>query len=142
MFKTSTEGKAGSARMIAIARENKLEIERLKAHMVAGLKRPATAGELIDAELIASTFVKAQRLRACGRDDYRERTLLRDLMRSSAFASVPEPSPAERQHGAAVAEAYAQHDRQAGLAALRGHADAGDAAPDGATATDGVSNAV
>jgi hypothetical protein len=129
---------SGRLRMLAIASENKAEIEKLVAHMIGGLKRPATAGEIIEAELVAVSVVKSRRLRENGRDDSKERDLLQRLMKETVFGSVPAPSPAEIQHGKAVADAIDQHNRQAGIAALHGYVDP---APDEAIATDEVSNA-
>ena len=119
MFKTREAGASGSARMKQIAAENKLEIEKQTAHLIHGLKRPPTPGELIEAELVAVAFVKSRRLRLNGKDDSRERRLLKQLMKETVFGSVPEPSPAEKQHGRAVAEAYERHDAERARAASR-----------------------
>ena len=113
----------GRQRMAQLAAEDKLEIEKLTAHLVQGLKRPATAGEEIEAELIGTTFVRARRLRGRGRDDSKERRLLKELMKTTIYGSVPEPSPAERQHGKAVADAVDEHNRQHRINALRGWRD-------------------
>lgn len=91
--------KSERARMKVIASENRIEVERLTAHLIRGLKRPATPGEEIEAELVAVAFVKARRLREMCRDDRRERRLLNQLMRQTVFGSVPAPSPAEIQDG-------------------------------------------
>ena len=119
MAKFSTGNLAtGRARQLEIAAENQIEIETQTAHLIHALMREPTPGELIEAELVAVAFVKSRRLRANGRDDSNERRLLRDLMASSIFGSVPEPSPAERQHGPAVAAAYEKHDRDRAVAAM------------------------
>jgi hypothetical protein len=92
MFTTSKSGKAGSARMKEIAVENAIEIEKITAHLIAGLKRDPTPGEQIEAELVSVAVVKSRRLRASGKDDSRERRLLKQLMKETVFGSVPERS--------------------------------------------------
>jgi hypothetical protein len=138
MFNTSRSGKAGSARMREIAVENQVEIEKITAHLIRGLKRPATPGEEIEAELVAAAVVKSRRLRASGKNDASERRLLKQLMKETVFGSVPEPSPAERQHGAAVGAAYARHDAAHGLKASREPwvPETSDPAPDETAVTD------
>jgi hypothetical protein len=138
MFTTSRSGKAGSARMREIAVENKAEIEKITAHLIRGLKRPATPGEEIEAELVAAAVVKSRRLRDSGKNDASERRLLKQLMKETVFGSVPEQSPAERQHGPAVAEAYARHDDAARARSAREPwvAEESDPAADEAPVTD------
>jgi hypothetical protein len=125
--------KQGRARMREIAIENAVEIEKQVAHLVRGLGREPTAGELIESELIAVAIVRSRRLREQCKDDSKERRMLRELMRSTAFGSTPEMSPAERQHGKAVSDAIDRHNEQHGIAALHGYVDPDDLAADEAT---------
>jgi hypothetical protein len=142
MFTNTRSGKAGSARMREIAVENKVEIDKITANLIRGLKRPATPGEEIEAELVAAAVVKSRRLRASGKNDASQRRLLKQLMKETVFGSVPEPSPAERQHGPEVAKAYERHDAERARRNSREPwvPEAGDPATDGATAADEVPN--
>jgi hypothetical protein len=105
--------------MLVLASENKAEIEKIVADLIRGLKREATPGEIIEAELVAVACVRARRLRSNGKSDSHERQLLAALMQTTVFGSQPEPSPAERQHGAEVAEAYDRHNAATARAASR-----------------------
>jgi hypothetical protein len=157
-----------TAKAIARRRElreiNAAEVEQITAQLIAGLGRAPIGGEVVAAEVIAATTVKARRLREQGRDDGEERRQLRQLLAFTPFGVTPPtppridpaaagtyfvatkggdaaqvaPSPAELQHGASVAAAYDEHNRQAGIAALHGYVDP---APDEATAADGANNA-
>ena len=94
-FNSSAASASGSRRMKEIAIENEADIKKvagdLIADLIADLKRPATTGEVVEAELIAVTLVKSRRLRLQSRDDSKERRILRDLMKTTAFGSVPAP---------------------------------------------------
>jgi hypothetical protein len=82
--------------MRQIIKENADEVDKIVAHLLAGLKREATGAEVVQAEVIAATVVRSRRLRAKGQDDTSQRRLLVRLM-DGCFGLVPEPTPAERQ---------------------------------------------
>jgi hypothetical protein len=105
------KGSRGYARMRELALEDKAEIDKAVAHLIAGLKRPPTPIEECEAELIASTMIKARRQRERCRDDSSERRMLKSLLRDSSFGQVPAPSPAEIQCGPEVAAAYERHNK-------------------------------
>jgi hypothetical protein len=93
----SLTGTKGRARMKEIALENKAAIETTAASLIAGLSRPATEADKLDAEALASLLIRARRARASGRSDV---TLLREygiLKRNSAFrhphAAIPATEP-------------------------------------------------
>jgi hypothetical protein len=83
----------GRARQLEIAAENKVEVEKLTAQLLAGLGRSPIGGETVAAETIAATTVKARRLREQGRDDGDERRLLRQLLAFTPFGVTPPPPP-------------------------------------------------
>ena len=91
MFTTSAAGAAGSKRMQQIRDENAIEIEAIKAHLIAGLGRAPFAAEVISAEVIAATSVRAKRLRMSCKDDAAERRLLAKLMANTPFGMTPAP---------------------------------------------------
>jgi hypothetical protein len=90
-FTSSAAGAAGNKRMQQIRDENALEIEAIKAHLIAGLGRAPLAAEVISAEVIAATSVRAKRLRMSCKDDSKERRLLSKLMVTTPFGMVPAP---------------------------------------------------
>lgn len=131
-FTSSASGAAGSKRMQQIRDENAIEIEAIKAHLIKGLERPPLAAEEVAAELIAATCVKARRLRAGCKDDSAERRLLSRLMVTTPFGMVPAPPPVPPKFNPVGAKAPGRTY----FVAERGD----DAAPDGSTAPDEVSN--
>ena len=80
---------AGRARMRQIRDEMAAEITSVATALIEGLGRPASAGEVIEAELIASVLVRSRRQRALARCDAPERRELGRLLRASVFRSVP-----------------------------------------------------
>jgi hypothetical protein len=126
------------ARRKELRAQNAAEVAKISSHLLASLPRPPTIADELQAELVARTAVKIRRLAEVGRESIAERTLLAQLMRESGFGQVAAPSPALVQHGASVAAAYDEHNRQAGIAALHGYVDP---APDEETAADEVNNA-
>jgi len=90
-------GLKGRQRMMEIAAENEIEIRGLVAGFLADLGRSPSPADRIAAEVIASTAVRARRLRANGRDDSKERRELAKLMRMWPPSSQPRPEqpPAE-----------------------------------------------
>jgi hypothetical protein len=84
-------GKLGRARMTEIARENEVDIAKIKADLISGLVR-ATAADQVLAEQIAVATVKARRLRSFGKNDGPERRLLARLV-----SQWPAQTPAQLQ---------------------------------------------
>jgi hypothetical protein len=91
--KDDERARTGWARMRAIAAEDQAQIRELVAGLLQGLRRPATTADLVAAENIAATTVKARRKRMQGKDDSAERrsiaTLIRDFLATEQLA---EPS--------------------------------------------------
>jgi hypothetical protein len=131
-FNSSAASASGSRRMKEIAIENEADIKKVAADLIGDLKRPATAGEVVEAELIAVTLVKSRRLRLQSRDDSKERRILRDLMKSTVFGSVPAPPRVAtnifdrpRAPGAAAPEFRVAERGEVCLALPEGASDAG-----------------
>jgi hypothetical protein len=78
-------GAAGARRMREIADENRGQIETTAASLIRGLGREATELEVLEAEAIASLYVKARRLRSLGKDDIKVLRQAAILSRDSAF---------------------------------------------------------
>jgi hypothetical protein len=89
-------GVRGRARAREIVAENQVEIDKIVAHLVAGLGRQPTGAEQVQAEVIAATVIKSRRLRAKGQDDTGQRRILLKLM-TGPFGLAPAPSPGEVQ---------------------------------------------
>jgi hypothetical protein len=107
-------GAKGHARMREITAAKEVAITSLIDELISALRRTPTPGERIEAELIATSLVRIRYLRLYYKDDTKERELLANLMKTTIWGSVPEMSPAERQHGRAVAEAIERHDAERG----------------------------
>jgi hypothetical protein len=78
--KDDARARTGWARMRQIALEDQQNIKELVAGLLQSLERPATTADLVAAETIAATTVKARRLRAQGKDDSDERKALVGLV--------------------------------------------------------------
>ena len=122
----------GRERMKELADEMKRAIAVNSAIMIAGLNREATPTEVFTAEAICALFLRARRVRESGRDDSGLLRQAAELTNSSVFrpphAAAPAteqlaPSPAEIQHGKAVALAFDEHNRQHQIRALHGWSD-------------------
>jgi hypothetical protein len=89
----------GRARMAQIARENHHLIDATVRDLTAPLGRMVTAAHLIDAEMIASLWIRARRLRESGRSDLqimREATnLLREFRQALPVTTEQEKQAAE-----------------------------------------------
>jgi hypothetical protein len=130
-------GLQGAERRRQMRDEDAVEVALISGRLLASLPRPPTVADELQSELVARTAIKIRRLAEQGRQNLNERELLANLLRDSLFGQVAAPSPAEIQHGKAVADAYDEHNRQARLAALHGY----DPVTDEATVTDEVNNA-
>jgi hypothetical protein len=79
--KDDPRARRGWARMREIAAEDQEQIRQLVAGLLQSLRRPPTTADLVAAETIAATTVKARRRRAQGKDDTAEREAITTLMR-------------------------------------------------------------
>ena len=79
--------KQGRARMAEIAAENRIEIDKLMADLLAQLQRPPLPAERLLAETIGAATIRCRRLRQNGRCDTAERRELARLLR--AFSALP-----------------------------------------------------
>jgi hypothetical protein len=86
--------KQGRARMCEIAVETQAGIERTAASLLACLGRPPTVVDELEAEAIGALYVKARRLRACGRDDSEVVRMAATLLRGSGFCQARRLEPA------------------------------------------------
>lgn len=132
-FDPVESGKAGRARMKILASAMRTAIEINSKSFLAVLGREPTAQETAQAEMLASLLYRAAKLRDAGRSDVDILRQAAELMRDVPFLSSrprpvaterPAPSPAEIQHGKAVADAVDEHNRQHRVAALHGRSDA------------------
>jgi len=80
-------------RMKEIARENEMNIKTIVAGLLDSIGRSPTEADRIAAEVIASTAVRARRLRENGKSDALERRALPALLRSWPPSSQPRPEP-------------------------------------------------
>lgn len=79
-FTNSQEAVAGQQRMKSIAREAKAEIDQLAAQLLRALGRPPEAIDRIWAEATAAAHVRCARLRAQGKNESEEMSLLVRLL--------------------------------------------------------------
>jgi hypothetical protein len=79
--------------MLTLAAEAEAERKALEASILANLGRPPTALDVIAAETLSATAVRARRLRACGRSDHSERQLLVQATRASGLRPQPPAAP-------------------------------------------------
>jgi hypothetical protein len=87
--KGDPKAKAGRARMQEIARENANLIAHTVRELLAPLGGLATQSDLIDAEMIASLWVRARRARAEGKSDVALIRMAASLMRDASFRQQP-----------------------------------------------------
>jgi hypothetical protein len=78
--KEDDRARTGWSRMRQIAAEDQTQIRELVAGLLQSLQRSATTADLVAAETIAATTVKARRRRAQGKDDSAERKALASLV--------------------------------------------------------------
>jgi hypothetical protein len=126
----------GVERRREIRAEDDAEVKRIAGDLLASLPQPPTVADELKAELIGRTACKVRRLAEQGRESLGERRLLESLLRDSAFGQVAAQSPAERQHGREIAEAYGHHNAAWARAASREPS----APTDEETATDEVAD--
>jgi hypothetical protein len=84
----------GRKRQHELAEEMKAQIQVNVASLISGLGREATALEAMQAEMIASLYLRARRLRDNGRSDVALLKQAALLMRDSAFRSPHAVAPA------------------------------------------------
>ena len=78
--KGDPRARKGWARMQQIAAEDKIEVDKIAADLVAGLGRRPFPADRLMAEHIAAADVKARRLRSQGKDDSAERAIFVKLI--------------------------------------------------------------
>jgi hypothetical protein len=70
-----------------------LKRQQIADGLIAGLTRPATEADRIVARTIAAAEIEAERLEAAGKGAVKQRSLVAQLLRQSAFR--PQPAPAK-----------------------------------------------
>jgi hypothetical protein len=83
----------GHARMKQLADEMRGEIATIAAAMIAGLNRPATELETLQAEAIAALHLRARRQRDAGRDDIEHLREAAIMTSNSVFRHPLDSSP-------------------------------------------------
>lgn len=79
-FTSPQKAASGQRRQKALAVEAKIEIDQLAANLLGALGRPPEAIDKIWAEATAAAHVRCARLRALGRNDNEEMSLLVRLL--------------------------------------------------------------
>jgi hypothetical protein len=90
---TDTIKKRGWARMHEIRAEDEAKRQQLVAELVAGLGRHASALDRITIETLATTCIRADRLRSSGRADFAERKLILQLQRGLGLKPAAPAAP-------------------------------------------------
>ena len=89
----SASGSQGRKRSRELAAEMKTAVAGVVEAMLAGLGRPATEVDKMDAEALAALLLRARRLRDNGRDDTAVLIQFATLKRDTAFHRPYPPAP-------------------------------------------------
>lgn len=90
-FDPTESGARGRARMKELAAEARVALQHNVEALLAGLGRPATEAERMQAEMLASLFLRARRLRENGRNDVEVLRAAAQLMKDTPFLQSPRP---------------------------------------------------
>jgi hypothetical protein len=84
----------GWARVKQLTTENQVETSKLTAELLASLGRSPTPVDIIAAETLAASAIRARRLRSVGKNDGEERARIIQLIRATGMRPAPAAAPA------------------------------------------------